>query len=63
MKANPNKVKLILFLAISALVLLLVLNVALIISIHSKNKELNKQNSIIQQQEQMLEYYNQQNQQ
>lgn len=54
---NHNKVKLFLFLTIVLLIGLIVLNVFLLISIHSKNNQLAEQQSIISQQEQTLNYY------
>ena len=59
MNPNPNKVKLFLFLAILVAIALVVVNVALVISIHSLNEQIDKQNSIITQQEQTLNYYEQ----
>ena len=59
MKSNPNKVKLFLFLAIVLALGLLILNIALVVSIHTKNKLIEEQNSTIAKQEQVLQYYNQ----
>ena len=61
MKQNPAKVKFIIFISILALVGLIVLNTYLIISINKKNAQLNEQQNIIQQQEELLDFYENQN--
>ena len=60
MKANTGKVKFVLFLAILAIVFLLVLNIALLVSYHNVNKRVQDQQKVIEQQEQTLEFYEQQ---
>ena len=55
---NPNKAKLFIFLAIILIIGLIVFNVILVVSIHSKNKTIADQQSTIAKQEQILSYYN-----
>ena len=60
MKPNAGKVKLILFVAIAFITALLVINISLLVSIHAQNKQITQQETIIKEQEQKLNYYNQQ---
>ena len=60
MQANPKKVKLIIFLAITLVVVLLVSCIALLVSVSSKKQQIAQQQTEIVKLENQIKYYNQQ---
>lgn len=62
MKGNESKVKLLIFVALLAIVLLLALSIVQIVNIHSAKNELAKQQEQIELLKQKINYYENQNQ-